>query len=238
MAKKAAKSGGAAASRRTDEAEEARLARLAADAMRKQRAGERLNRIDTRAIAAFEAFQRSKFGKDYLSAIPKADVSAFTGRQSKVLLEFAARYGLPYDRHEPTVDGRAWFAFTADLLAAKGRMLAGPGSEEDAILQLASGPLKDELVRKLIEKNEIANERARIELRKAQESYAPVDSMVAYLNELTGLVIQLSESMGRRDAITGAEAQDELADLAAQFGVVAQSMFGNGSSSPEQIDAD
>lgn len=227
MAKQTARGGRRTPSVRLD-AEETRLARLAAAAMQKERAGGSLTRQEASAIRAWHELQRTKYGEQYLAAIPKKDISRFTGRQPRTLIDWAQRYGIPYDRHSREIDGRKWFAFLADLLAEKGRILFTERSAEDDLLHLATGPLKDELVRRLIEKNEIANESARIDLERKRGTLVPVGPLADFHAQAAGMIARLSEVCGRRDMIPGYEVQQMVADLADDIGELAKSMFGEG----------
>lgn len=234
MAKKPASGGRTASAHPFDAAEETRLARLAAAAIAKQRDGKPLSRGDAKALREWEDFQRTKYGEQHLERLPKKDVARFTGRQPRTLIDWAERYNLPYDRHSNTVDARRWFAFIADLLAEKGRFLYSEDSAEDDLLHLASGPLKDELVRRLIEKNDIANSSARMDLEIKRGSYVPLEPIRDFHNEAAGMIAKLGETASRRDMIPGYEVQQMIEQLTASFEALARRKFGSNGSDDQE----
>jgi hypothetical protein len=109
---------------------------LVTRAYRKVVAKEELTRPERQALTRHEKAQEEKRRWQYYRSIPQKHWKAMSGRQTKVLNEQAARYGIPFGG--PVVDlpavVRAWHDFLADNAIKLAK------EDEDALLQAPSSP--------------------------------------------------------------------------------------------------
>ncbi|MGD9632561.1 MAG: hypothetical protein AB7G28_22695 [Pirellulales bacterium] len=167
-------------------------------AKKKLEAGEQLTTRELSELRKWEAEQTERYGKAYIAAMPKSAYADYAGRQPKQLIELAQRYGFPYPagRADPVDVGRI-IRWLHDFLAANAASLAG-GSPEDAILQLASPKLKDELVRECIENKRLDNEKRRYENARLAEDYVPIEPLQLFHDRLADRIRKVRERFGRR----------------------------------------
>ena len=86
--------------------------------MRKQRAGEKLTQREQRELKKYERQQQEKHGIAYMKEMPKGDYLKGAIVANKVMLEQAARLGLPWEPHDKTVNAWAMLARWHALVAA------------------------------------------------------------------------------------------------------------------------
>ena len=82
----------------------------ALEALKKRRSGAKLTQADERAIKRYETELRQRYGRAFISELPKKDYLAAAGVSNKVMLEQADRLDLPWRPHDKTVDGWAMLA--------------------------------------------------------------------------------------------------------------------------------
>ena len=104
---------------------------LARAALQKRRLGQRPTREEARALARVESAREEELRWEYYRAIPAKHWREMSGRQTKVLNEQAARYGLPIGGR--TIDLPAVVAALHDFLAANARKLAAGGVDDPAL---------------------------------------------------------------------------------------------------------
>lgn len=105
--------------------------RLAAEALAKQRAGQKPTAAERRALTRVKKATEEEARWQHYRTTPKRHYQAMSGRQVKVLNEQARRYGIPCDG--ATVDLSAVVAWLHDFLAANARKLSaeeGANAEE------------------------------------------------------------------------------------------------------------
>lgn len=102
----------------------------AADAYRKVMAGQELTSREQTALKRFEKQREEKLRGQYYRTIPQKHWREMSGRQTKVLHEQAALYGIPFG--EAVIDLPKVVRALHDFLAANGRKLMSP---DDDLLQ-------------------------------------------------------------------------------------------------------
>jgi hypothetical protein len=111
--------------------------RLAMAALEKQRRGDTPNREEAAALRRVEKEREAQVRLECYRAIPKKDWRTWAGRQDKVILEQADRYGFPMLRGA-TVDLPAFVARFHDWLAENARKLAGPEVDDPSLAGVKS----------------------------------------------------------------------------------------------------
>jgi hypothetical protein len=96
---------------------DARDREILAAALRKIRAGQRLNQAEDRVWRRYEQQQRERYGRAYLEGLPKRDYLHLAGVANKVILEQAAKLNLPWKPHDKYVDVGAMIAAFHRLIA-------------------------------------------------------------------------------------------------------------------------
>ncbi len=114
---------------------------LAAEALRKRRAGKKPNDRELRALRQVERAEEEKQRWAYYSTIPLKHWRAMSGRATKVLNDQAARYGIPFAG--PTIDLSAVVRALHGFLAANARKLVAVGDEDPLLAGVASPALEE-----------------------------------------------------------------------------------------------
>ena len=104
---------------------------LARAALIKRRDGLAPTREESRALARVEKAREEELRWEYYRAIPAKHWRTMSGRQTKVIHDQAARYGLPIGG--PTIDLPAVVRGLHDFLAANARKLAAGGVDDPAL---------------------------------------------------------------------------------------------------------
>jgi hypothetical protein len=120
-------------------AESAAESTIVADAYRKVMAKEKLSRQERAALKRHEKEKEERLRWQFYAAIPQKHWRRMSGRQTKVINEQAARYGIPFGG--ASVDLSAVVRALHDFLADNAQKLA---REED---ELMAGPLSPALER-------------------------------------------------------------------------------------------
>lgn len=199
-----------------DRIERQQRTRRAALAAQKHEAGQELTRAELRDLRWYENTQLAAWGPKYLKAMPKGKYAKLAGRQSKLLLEAADKYGLPYEENEEdTVDVGKVLRWFHDFLAANGAALtSGIGDGDDAILHMASGKLKDEYVKRRIAEKDVDIERKRIELQAVAANFYPIEPLRQIHNQEADLIRRLRLKLAKHfDGDARAFIEEQFDDL-------------------------
>jgi hypothetical protein len=164
---------------------------LAARAYRKLLDGGQPTREERAALRRFEKAKDEKLRWQHYESIPQKHWRRMSGRQTKVLQEQAARYGIPFGG--ASVNLPAVVRALHDFLADNAQKLA---REDDVLLQGASSPALEEY-------REERTKLARLERRQREGSLIPRDEAREALGRIAAVLRGAGDELQRQ---FGAEA--------------------------------
>jgi hypothetical protein len=190
----------------------------AAQAYAKVARGEKLTSREAAALKRFEKDREEQLRWQYYGSIPQKHWRQMSGRQTKVLNEQAARYGLPFGG--PTINLPQLARALHDFLAANAQKLAA----DDELLTGASSPALERY-------REERAALARLDRLEREGELLPRDQVRDALGRIAGIVRAAGDSLARQfgnealellvEAVDDAEAEIERifgdADAADQY---------------------
>lgn len=171
---------------------------LAATAYKKLMAGQALSASEQAALRRYEKSKEESLRWAYYREIPQKHWREMSGRQTKVLNEQAALYGIPFGG--PRINLPAVVKGLHDFLAANARKLA---AEDDELLAANPASLALEEYRR--ERAHLA----RLERQERDRTLLPRDAMRVYLLRVALIVRNLGEALAREFGPIAATMLDE-----------------------------
>lgn len=238
MAKKAAPTASAPSSLgdALDRRQAAERAELVRSGRAKLAAGQAPNRSEARAIRAFEKDQLERYGEQLLQKFPKGEFARRVGRAPKVIIEVLRRFGVrSYFEDRSTFDRDAFDTELLNLVVnhsaaierdRRSTRLRETGDADPSELDY------DEWDARRVRAIALDKE---FELRKKQESWAPVEVLGPLLRavletDLRGMV----DDYDKRDAVTPSEVSARLRLVIKRIGErIAETLEDHGSESEE-----
>lgn len=181
---------------------------LVAEALQRKQRGETPTRKQAAALERFKRAHEENQRWDYYRTIPQKHWRAMSGRQTKVLNEQAARYGLPFGGR--TIDLTYLVRKLHDFLADKARKLAA--DDESEAMAGPATPSLEEFRRQ-------AARRMRVQADLAEQAVVPRETVA----ELHGMLAAMLHATAKRmESEHGAEVADQLRETIAEFEVLTQ----------------
>jgi hypothetical protein len=180
--------------------------RLAAAALKKQRAGQKPTREEGAALRRVQRLRDEQLRSEHYRAIRKREWQGWSGRQQKVLNEQAARYGIPIGA--ATIDLPAVVRWLHEFLAENARRLAA-GDDDDPALAGVSSPG--------LERYRLARaKREELFLRRDLGAWLPRDQVRAGFAPFAAIIRRCGERLGRKYGREAQQILDEHLDRAAE----------------------
>lgn len=199
---------------------------LAAEALRKRRAGVALSRQEAAALRRVERATEEAKRWQFYATVPSKHLKAMVGRQANQLQNLQRDFGIPIAGR--TVDIGPVLKALVDLLLDNSRRLRETVCD-DPLLEGAAQTLKDEYVRQqIMEKKEVAIIR-REERRRIQRRTIDVDQLRTFFAEAVPLLHDAAEGM-KRDGQT--EAHERLNQTLDVLQLLIDRMFDGNNDAP------
>jgi hypothetical protein len=173
---------------------------LAAQAYKKVMSGAALTAKERAALKRFEKAKEEKLRWAYYATIPQKHWRRMSGRQTKVLNEQAALYGIPFCG--PTIDLAAVARALHDFLAANAQKLA----EEDDLLRGEGGSPALERYR------EERAALARLDRLERERQLLPRDDVRQGLARIAAMLRGMGEALQRQFGLAAVELLEETLD--------------------------
>ncbi len=160
---------------------------LAAAALRKRQLGEAPTRQELAALRRIELATEERRRREYFATCSKRHYREFSGRQTKILHDQAALYGIPIS--QPTVDLAAVIRWLHDFLADNRQKLQATDGED---------PMSGESTPALERWREEKWRLARLERQRVEQSQLPRDEIHELLGRVAGILRAMGDRLQRR----------------------------------------
>ena len=163
--------------------------RLAMAALEKQRRGQQPTREEAAALRRYEKELEGQRRQEHYQAVPKKDWRIWSGRQDKVILEQADRYGFPMLRGA-AIDLPAFVKRFHDFLAENARKLTGADDDDPSLAGVASPALE--------KKRQLDCQRLELQLQREQGLWIQRRLVHEGHNRLGGILRVAGEALLRQ----------------------------------------